>query len=223
MSIFGENWRDHDRKIAENWQAIARPDDLLLIVGDISWAMRLEEARPDLEYIARLPGRKLMIKGNHDYWWSSKKKVSKMAGETIDLLQADSILIGKIAIAGTRGWQCPGAQSSADMMDERKERGYTEEDRKIYEREVGRLKLALESLRGKSFEHLIVMLHYPPVNSMHEPSGFTALIDAYPVDVCVYGHLHGESMKNAFNSTLNRTRYQLVSADNVDFTPLQIL
>ena len=125
MWIFGEHWREHERKIAENWRALARPEDLLIIAGDISWAMRLEEARPDLEYIAGLPGRKIIIKGNHDYWWSSKKKVKEIAGPTIEVLQADSVVIDGVAIAGTRGWQCPGSESSADMMAEAGARGYT--------------------------------------------------------------------------------------------------
>lgn len=222
MSIFGEHWRDHAEKIALNWGAIARPEDLLLLVGDLSWAMRLDEARPDLDYIARLPGRKIILKGNHDYWWSSKAKVRQLCDASIDILQADSIIIEDVAIAGTRGWQCPGNMSSADMMAEGERKGYREEDRKIYEREVGRLKIALESLRGKAYRHLIVALHYPPVNERYEPSGFTELIDQYGAAVCVYGHLHGESIRSAFNAQRNATRYQLVSADSVDFTPLQI-
>jgi uncharacterized protein len=222
MSVFGEQWREHERKIAENWGALAGPDDLLIVAGDISWAMRLDEARPDLEYIARLPGRKIIIKGNHDYWWSSKKRVKEMAGPSIEVLQADSVVMDGVAIVGTRGWQCPGSESSADMMVEGAGQGYTEEDRKIYEREVGRLKLALDSLSGKQYERLIVVLHYPPVNSRHEPSGFTELIEAHGAEACIYGHLHGEAIKTAFNETQNGTRYQLVSADSVDFTPLQI-
>jgi uncharacterized protein len=193
-----------------------------LIVGDISWAMRLSEAKPDLDYIAALPGRKIILKGNHDYWWASKAKVRQMADSSIDILQADSIVIDEVAIIGTRGWQCPGKQSADDMMSETRGRTYTEEDLKIYQREVARLKLAFESLRGKSYRNLIVALHYPPVNSQYEPSGFTDLIDAHNVDVCVYGHLHGEAIKTAFNSTRNGTHYRLVSADSINFVPQQI-
>lgn len=222
MSIFGEHWRDHAEQIANNWQALAQPEDTLLIVGDISWAMRLTEAKPDLDYIAALTGRKIILKGNHDYWWASKAKVRQVADSSIDILQADSIIIDDIAIVGTRGWQCPGNQSADDMMSTTGGRAYSEEDRKIYQREVARLKLAFDSLQGKSYQHLIVALHYPPVNAQYEPSGFTELIDAYNVDVCVYGHLHGEAIKTAFNGPRNNTHYHLVSADSVDFIPRQI-
>jgi len=223
MHIFGEHWRDHDKKIAENWNRIANDDDVLIIAGDISWAMKLEEAAADLEWIARLKGRKVLIKGNHDLWWSSRSKVRKIADPSIEILQADSIVINGVAIAGTRGWQCPGNEGSADMLIEGAEARYTEQDFKIYQREVGRLKLALESLRGKAYRHLIVVLHYPPMNSQHEESGFTRLIDEYGADWCVHGHLHGDSIKTAFNGVRGKTHYRLVSADSVDFAPFPVM
>ncbi|MEW6735985.1 MAG: metallophosphoesterase [Acidobacteriota bacterium] len=223
MSVFGEHWRDHDAKIANNWHAMAQPDDVLIITGDISWAIRLEDAKPDLDYIKQLPGHKVILKGNHDYWWSSKTKVRQLAAPSIEVLQADSVVIGEVAIVATRGWQCPGTQSAADIMVEGVRSSYTEEDFKIYQREVGRLRLAFASLHGKSYKHLICALHYPPVNAQHEPSDFTALIEQYPVDICVYGHLHSDAIRTAFNGIRNGIRYQLVSADSIDFTPLQIL
>lgn len=223
MSIFGEHWRDHAEKFALRWQAIARPDDLLLVVGDISWAMRLEEAQADLDFIGRLPGRKILLKGNHDFWWASKSKVKKALPPAMEILQADTIIHNDVAIAGTRGWQCPGHQSAADMMTEGQVQGYSDEDEKVYLREVGRLKLALESLKGKSYSHLIVALHYPPMNMEQEVSGFTELIDSYQANICVYGHLHGESIKTAFNGVRKQTQYHLVSADSVDFTPKLLL
>src|ERR1051326_5973032 len=100
MSVFGEHWRDHELKIAANWRAQARGDDLLLVVGDISWALRLDEAKPDLDYLAALPGRKVILKGNHDYWWSSRKKIRQVADASLEFLQGESLIVDDIAIVG---------------------------------------------------------------------------------------------------------------------------
>jgi len=185
----------------------------LLIVGDTSWAMRLEEALPDLDRIGRMKGRKLMIKGNHDYWWQSAAKLRKALDPSIKILQASSIIVDRVAVAGTRGWTCPN-----DVF-------FEEHDAKIYEREVGRLRLALKSLEGRSgeFDSLIVALHYPPTNDKHETSGFTELIDEYRANVCVYGHLHGDAIKRGLVGTRGRTQYHLVSADAVSFAPAEIM
>lgn len=223
MWVFGEHWRDHDKKIAENWHSIAKSDDVLLIVGDISWAMRLEDAQADLDYISALPGHKIILKGNHDYWWPSRSKLRSLLPSSVDILQADSLVIGDIAIVGTRGWQCPGDESAADMMCENAPQiAYTKEDEKIYHREVARLKQSLESLRKTSYKDLIVAMHYPPVNYQHQESEFTKLIDSYGAKICVYGHLHGESISKGFNGLRNQTTYHLVSADSVNFIPKQI-
>ena len=212
MDRFGDNWRDHDKKIFESWDRIGRADDLLVIAGDTTWAMRIEEALPDLERIGQMKGRKLMLKGNHDYWWQSESKMAKLLPSSIRILNARSIIENRVAIAATRGWVCPGDSD------------FSEHDLKIYEREVGRLRAALHSLRGREGEYdsLIVALHYPPMNDKHEPSGFTELIDEYRADFCVYGHVHGEYIKSAFTGERGQTAYRLVSADAVDFTPAQI-
>ncbi len=232
MHVFGENWRNHADKIAEAWKSLsdpAEPNDILILAGDLSWAMRLEEAQPDLGWIASLHGRKIIIRGNHDYWWHSVAKVRAAAGPTVEPLQASCVVWERVAFVGTRGWQCPGTESSLDMM-ERIEKGgtgpgYTEQDRKIYEREVGRLRLGLEQARKRAaeFDRLVVILHYPPMNGRHEPSGFTELLDEYGADWCVYGHLHGAAIAGAFNGSRGKTRYQLVSADSIDFTPFRLL
>jgi predicted phosphohydrolase len=212
MDRFGENWRDHDRKIFDAWQGVGRDDDLLIIAGDTSWAMRLEEAAPDLERIAGMPGTKVMIKGNHDYWWESASKLNRLLHPSVRALQASSIIVDRVAVAGTRGWLCP-----SDAF-------FEPHDRKIYDREVGRLGLALKSLRGRAEEYdaLVVALHYPPTNRQHEPSGFTELIDEHRADVCLYGHLHGEDIKTGLTGRRGRTAYHLVSADAVNFAPARI-
>lgn len=212
MDRFGDHWRDHDRKIFGAWEHLAQDDDLLLIAGDTSWAMRLNDALADLNRIGAMRGRKLMLKGNHDYWWESLAKMRRVVDPSIDFLQASSVIINRVALAGTRGWMCPNDSFFEDT------------DRRIYEREVGRLRAALASLKGKTddYDHLIIALHYPPTNDRHEPSGFTELIDQHQADFCVYGHLHGEAIKTALVGLRQRTRYHLVSADAIAFTPLEI-
>ncbi|HSE97110.1 MAG TPA: metallophosphoesterase [Blastocatellia bacterium] len=212
MDKFGENWRDHDRKIFEAWSRTGREDDLLLLAGDISWAMRMEEALADLDRIGRMIGRKVMLKGNHDYWWQTAKKMARILHPSIHILHASSLIFDRVAVAGTRGWTCPN------------DTHFKEHDLKIYEREVGRLRSALDSLKGREseFDRLIVALHYPPTNDKHEPSGFTALIQEHGADACVYGHLHGEAIKTALTGKLGKTTYYLVSADSIDFSPTEI-
>ncbi|HWO00601.1 MAG TPA: metallophosphoesterase [Blastocatellia bacterium] len=212
MDRFGEHWRNHDRKIFDSWERIGRDDDVLIIAGDTSWAMRMEEAQPDLARIGQMKGLKVLIKGNHDYWWQSLAKMTRVLHPSIKIAHASSIIVERVAIAGTRGWLCPNDLFSRPG------------DEKIYEREVGRLRTALKQLetRRNDFDRLIVALHYPPTNEKHEPSGFTQLIDEHGAHACVYGHLHGEAIATALTGLRNRTIYYVVSADAVDFAPAEI-
>jgi predicted phosphohydrolase len=212
MDRFGDHWRNHDEKVFASWKEIGHPDDLLLIVGDSSWAMRLDEAKADLDRIGAMQGTKILFKGNHDLWWDSAKKLKQILHPSIKIVQGDAIIINRVAIAGTRGWVCPNDQF------------FRPEDQKIYDREVGRLKLALDSLRkqAEEFDQLIVAMHYPPMNQDHDPTGFTELIDACAAQVCVYGHLHGDAIGGGFTGKRNHTNYYLVSADAVNFAPAEI-
>ena len=212
MDRFGEHWHNHDVKIFEAWERLVTVDDLVLVLGDTSWAMRLEDAMPDLERVGRMKGHKLLLKGNHDYWWQSLAKLNRILDSSIEIVNGSSTIIDRVAVSGTRGWTCPN-----DSF-------FEERDLKIYEREVGRLKAALESLRGREAEYdsLIVALHYPPTNDRHDASGFTELIDEFRADVCVYGHVHGEFIKTALTGLRGRTMYRLVSADAVNFSPSRI-
>ncbi len=235
MDRFGAVWHDHVARVRANWEDVARDDDVLLIVGDLSWAMTIDEAAEDLAWIRALRGTKIVIKGNHDFWWSGIGKVRAALGASVHALQYSHVVIGNVAFVGTRGWQCPGSIGSADATmqpgqpGENKDAGtfaYTEQDRKIHESEVGRLQLALAGLArsGEKFEKLVVMLHYPPMNPEHDPSGFTAAIDAAKADVCVHGHLHSpEWIKTAFEGVRGTARYHCVSADAVEMRPRLIL
>jgi predicted phosphohydrolase len=230
MERFGEIWRDHVATIERNWHEVAREDDVLLVVGDLSWAMKVEEAAEDLAWLKRLRGHVVVIRGNHDFWWSGIGRVRAALAPVI-ALQHDHVILGDVAIVGTRGWQCPGSAGSADLMVDRGggEEGsfvYSEADRAIYEREAIRLKLGLDGLKKSkaAFSKLIVALHYPPMNPAHESSKFTELVDEAGADVCVHGHLHGaESIATAFEGTRGKTRYHCVSADAVAMRPRCIL
>jgi predicted phosphohydrolase len=213
MDQFGDNWIGHDLKIFEAWDRIGRDEDLLILAGDTTWAPRLEDATADLARVGQMKGRKVMIKGNHDYWWETKSKLSRALPSSIEPLQSDALIVGRVAVVGTRGWNCPGSEE------------FSEQDNKIYQREVGRLRLALERLaaRNASYDSLVVALHYPPTNSQKQLSDFTRLIDEFKADACVYGHLHGEWTRTGLTGKLGRATYHLVSADFVDFTPARIL
>lgn len=212
MDRFGEHWRGHDRKVFDAWEKTVADEDVVLIVGDTSWAMRLEDAMPDLDRIGKMPGLKLLVKGNHDFWWESKSKMSRVLHPSFKILHSSSIIVNRIAVVGTRGWTCPNDSH------------FEEQDARIYERELGRLRTALASLHGREdqFDELIVALHYPPTNAAYEPSGFTALIDEYGASVCVYGHLHGDDIRTALTGLRGKTKYFLVSADAASFAPAEI-
>lgn len=210
MSIFGGNWQGHPQAFFERWREVVRPDDTVLIAGDISWGMRLEEALPDLEMIDGLPGQKIIIRGNHDYWWGSISKVRGILPPSIIALQHDSVLVGDVAILGSRGWTAPGGED------------FTTDDEKIYQRELARLELAAASLHGKTYQKLVLMLHYPPTNGAFEPSGFTAFIEKLQPTAVVYGHLHGIDSSRVLRFWRGIPLYY-VAADAVRFVPQIIL
>ena len=208
MDIFGSRWHEHSCQIQEKWCRNVHMDDVVLMPGDISWAMSLEEAAPDLAFLAELPGRKIITKGNHELWWDTISKVRSVLPPGIMAIQNDYILLENgVAICGTRGWQCPeGAFNS-------------EHDEKIFSREVGRLALSLSSV-PKNVQHKIVMLHFPPTNVRQEMSPFVQLMLDYGVETCVYGHLHDPSQANsALDEHKWGLNFYLVSADYLQFEP----
>jgi hypothetical protein len=172
--------------------------------------MKLDEALPDLRFLDSLPGRKILLKGNHDYWWTSRGKVEAVLGPSLRLLQNDAIdLGGGIGVVGTRGWSPPEAPRA------------TAEDRKIYDREILRLGLSLKSAAGR-FARLVAMLHYPPLYRGIGETGFVPLLREAGVKVCLYGHLHGPDHRYAVSGERDGIRYYFVAADAVDFTPVEI-
>lgn len=211
MDIFGENWINHWEKIKTDWNDKVKDDDYVLIPGDISWALTFDEAMADILAIAEMPGRIILSRGNHDYWWSSLSKMRKVFPDNIQVIQNDYIEAGEYLICGTRGWILPG--------DER----FGEEDGKIYSRELIRLGLSLSKAEGFSKKPVIVMLHYPPFNEKGEISDFMSLMGKYNVAICIYGHLHGEGLRNVREGEFEGIRYCMVSCDYLNFKLREII
>ncbi len=211
MDIFGDLWENHAERVKEFWLSKINDQDTVLVPGDISWALRLEDAHPDLEWLNALPGRKILVKGNHDYWWQSKSKLNQAYPDMIFLQNTYDKYEG-YAICGTRGWLCPNSAN------------FTEHDHKIYKREVLRLENSLEQAAKDKWKKIIVMMHYPPTNEKHEASDFTQLTEAYQVEKVIYAHLHGEKYYRAgLQGVRNGVEYHLVSCDYLRCNPLIIL
>ena len=212
MDVFGGNWENYQQKIQENWKNLVSEDDLVLIAGDISWAMKLEDAKPDLEWIDRLPGRKIIIKGNHEYWWKSISAVREILPPSIIAIQNDAIKIDNFVICGTRGWVVP-----------EKNKTLLPDDQKLYERETERLKLTLKAAKQlqEDGDKIIAMMHFPPRNSDKEDSAFTKLFEEFGVSKVVFGHLHGYTNCELI-SEKNEIIYYFTSCDHINNKPVII-
>lgn len=203
MNIFGGNWTNYLEEIQADWNKKVKDNDIVIIAGDISWAMTLEEAKPDLDFIGKLKGHKIIIKGNHEYWWGTISSVRKALPEKVYALQNDSLKIGKHIFCGTRGW----------MLPEKKQ--LSEEDNKVLAREVSRLEMSIkDALSKRKREKIICIMHYPPFNSQKIDSPFMQIIEKYKVKKVVYGHLHGRSSCTLFYKK-NGVKYYLTSCDKV--------
>lgn len=212
MDVFGQHWEGHFERIAEDWMTRVTPEDVVLIPGDISWAMRLEDAIPDLNAIAALPGHKVMIRGNHDYWWSSIGKVRSNLKPGLYALQNDALKLGNTVCCGSRGWLIPGDTADGDL-------------RKIYARELVRMELSLQAgskAAADGNSRLVAMIHYPPCDELGRENDMTQLFERYGVQDVVYGHLHGAANAHAFSGILNGIRYHPVSCDGLGFQLYQL-
>ena len=213
MDVFGPQWDRHFLHISEQWREKVGEEDLVLIPGDISWAMHLEEAHEDLEAIAELPGRIILCKGNHDYWWNSITRVRSVLPPKMQALQFNAIDAGPAVICGTRGWTFPTEEQPLD-----------EANRKIYLREIQRLRMALEEAQElANGRPVVAMMHYPPLLEGVRETVFTELLEEYRAHTVVYGHLHGQGIQSGFNGEQRGVRYCLVSCDSIGFSPMEIL
>lgn len=205
MDVFGSHWENHFERISRSWRESVGQDDVVLLPGDISWAMKLDDACEHLEAIGRLPGQKVLLRGNHDYWWSAIGRVRAALPPGMYAVQNDAMTLGGVRICGTRGWVMPGEDTSAD-------------DRRIYEREIIRLEMSLKRAQALACDGpLIVMTHFPPLSVAEPDTAFTRLMEQYGVQKAIYGHLHGPATRCAFNGEHNGIDYRLVSCDALDF------
>lgn len=211
MDVFGPEWENHTEKLKKNWMSSIKEEDVVILCGDISWGLKLEESLKDLTWIDTLPGTKVITKGNHDLWWTSIKKLNAISDRLI-FLQNTAYNRNGISICGTRGWIMPGTE------------GFDEHDEKIYRRELLRLERSLKEAASYKPDKIIASLHYPPCNDRFQSSGFMELLSSYGVDTCVYGHLHGEkSFKSGFQGLRDGVKYMMVSLDYVNAVPKKIL
>lgn len=213
MNIFGSAWENYVERLRDNWQSVVSDEDTVVLGGDFSWATYLDEARADFEFIDKLRGRKILLKGNHDYWWETATKLRKYvvqnAWENIFFLHNNFYTEGDIAICGTRGWVVPQLMKNAD-------------DKRIYERELGRLRLSVESAKKSGAQKIYVFLHYPPVLADRATNPMTKFLEEEHIECCYFGHIHKSSVKNAFCGTLNSVEYRLCSGDYLGFMPIKI-
>ena len=215
MDVFGPHWENHFERICENWLERVTPNDVVLIPGDISWAMHLEQALEDLKQIASLPGKILILRGNHDYWWNSLTQLRSNLPEGMFAVQNDAFDAGEVVFCGTRGWMIPPGAAARDM-----DTPAVSQDEKLYRREAMRLEMSLKAAqRIASGRPVFAMMHYPPLLPEHAKEGteFTRLMTEYGVKRCVYGHLHGPSVQRGYNGLYNDVQYDLVSCDALHF------
>lgn len=210
MDLFGHAWIDHAERLKKNWLAMIKPEDTVIIPGDISWGLRLSEAEPDLEWIDSLPGTKVIFKGNHDLWWQSTSKINKMY-DTIHFVQNTAYEAEGYYICGSRGWISPGHDD------------FKEADRKIYNRELIRLGMSLEDAKKQGAEKIIGVLHFPPSSGNNVGSEFTDLFTEAGAEQVIYGHLHGpDSHRSGLQGRYNGVEYKLTALDYLGCRPLLI-
>lgn len=206
MDVF-QGWSGYERRLENNWNRIVSPEDTVVIAGDVSWAMTMEEALPDFRFLDSLNGTKIILKGNHDYWWATKSKTEKFLSEngigTVKLLFNNAYRCGDLALCGTRGW----------FFDCQKS-----EDRKVLLREAGRLRLSLDAAEKLGGEP-VIFLHYPPLSLEQTCDELYGEVVASGAKQCFYGHLHGKSSGYAFNGVKDGVDFRLISADYLEFCP----
>ena len=232
MDVFGDKWKNHPDKIAENWKKVINHDDLVLIAGDISWAMKTEDAIPDLEWIDKLPGIKLMSRGNHDLWWKSASKVRKILPPSIHIIHNDAFTKDDVTIGGTRLWDHPELNyyqyiemKEVEGVNIKKKEYSNEElahDAKIFNNELDRLSWSLDAM-DRSAKYRILMIHYPPIPADLSDNAFSRLIKDAEIDICIYGHLHNLYPDAPVNFTKDGTKYFCTACDYLNFSPIKLI
>ncbi len=213
MDVFGKQWENYFEQICDDWQQKVTKDDVVLLAGDFSWGMRMDEALPDFEQVAKLPGKKVILRGNHDYWWNTISQVRNSIPQDFYALQNDCLRLDDLLICGTRGWVCPDGDN------------LTADDKKIYLREIERLKLSLAEMQKqrKPTDRVIAMMHFPPFNGRYDSSDFVSLFVANDVHTVVYGHLHGRDCRANLLLRKFNIDFYLTSCDLVNNKLVEIL
>lgn len=227
MDYFGPAWADHANRIADHWKRVIRQEDLVLIPGDISWALKLEEAVPDLEWIHQLPGTKVLLKGNHDYWWGSLKKIVSILPPSIHLIQNNAFHWKGVGIAGARLWDTSeyNFKNYIEFRENPRQKKDIEENiqedlsEKLFERELQRLKISLSMLHPDT-KLRIAMTHYPPIGADLTPSRASKILEEHNIDIAVFGHLHNLKPDYSLFGKKNNIRYLLASSDYLRFEPI---
>lgn len=231
MEVFGPGWSDYQKKIHEAWTRLVQPDDLVLIAGDISWGIHLEEALVDLQWIDALPGSKIILKGNHDYWWSSASKLKKIMPPSIQFIQNNALEWQGVGICGARLWDTK--EFSYDQyivyQDNPRVRQKSpeelahkdEEDERIFTRELERLRLSLSQLSPKA-KLRIAMTHYPPLGPDLGPSRASKILEEFKIDICVFGHMHNVKSGSLPPKEARGVKYLFTAADYLNFIPLKV-
>lgn len=226
MNVFGPLWDGYMEKIAENWRAHIGGEDLVLVPGDISWGMTLQEAEADLLWLDSLPGTKLILRGNHDLWWSSASKIATIMPPTVRFIHNNAFHWKDIAIGGSRLWDTEEYNFNAYVHFQENTRARKEkeerDDVKIFERELGRLRLSLQQMDPKA-KIRIAMTHYPPISADLLPSQAAKILEEFGIQTCVFGHLHNLKKDKPMFGEVRGVRYLLTSCDYLDFTPIRIL
>ena len=213
MDIFGAAWSNYVNRLEKNWCDIVGKEDTVVLGGDFSWATYLEQSVADFEFLHSLPGKKILLKGNHDYWWTTASKLKQFTAingwDDIEFMHNNSFEAGNILICGSRGWGLP-------------EIAKTDEDVKIYARELSRIKMSIDDARKKSDKEVVVFLHYPPLLKDMRTNPITALLTRENIKRCYFGHLHKSGAQNAFEGVYGGVSYTLCSCDHLNFTPILI-
>lgn len=208
MDVF-PGWEGYLPKLEHNWRTLVRPEDTVVLAGDTSWAMNLQDTRADFAFLQTLPGQKWLLKGNHDYWWTTTRKMERFLQEsdfdTLHILHNNACIIGQAALCGTRGWPFDDVAAQGE---------------KLMAREAGRLRMSLQA--AQEIPRKIAFLHYPPVYPGASAQELIAVLQDFGVTECYYGHLHGKSIRFAVQGEVDGIHYRLISADGLGFCPYKI-
>ena len=210
MAVFS-GWDDYINRLEENWVSLVGPDDTVVIAGDGSWGMNLNQAKKDFDFLNRLPGKKLIFKGNHDYWWTTRRQMDRFFEEngfdTLRIVHNDAVVVDdRYAVCGSRGWFFD-AEEDADKL--------------VLLREAGRLRTSIRAAKETGYEP-VLFIHYPPIYADQTCPEILEVLKEEGIDRCYYGHIHSKGIRLAVQGVVDGIRYELISADALHFCPIKI-